>query len=70
MVNDLDVSRLTATKYLDQLVEIGLLTKERVGRSNYYINQLFIITADGSTLDRQHPNKNMSCSSRSQLVQI
>jgi Fic family protein len=39
MVNDLDVSRLTATKYLEQLVEIGLLTKEKVGRSNYYINQ-------------------------------
>lgn len=39
MVNDLNVSRLTATKYLDQLVEIGLLTKEKVGRSNYYINQ-------------------------------
>ena len=39
MVNDLGVSRLTATKYLDQLVEIGLLKKEKVGRSNYYINQ-------------------------------
>ena len=39
MVNDLGVSRLTATKYLDQLVEIGLLKKEKVGRINYYINQ-------------------------------
>jgi len=39
MVNDLGVSRLTATKYLDQLVDIGLLSKEKVGRSNYYINQ-------------------------------
>lgn len=39
MVNDLSVSRLTATKYLEQLVDIGLLTKEKVGRSNYYINQ-------------------------------
>jgi Fic family protein len=42
MVNDLDVSRLTATKYLEQLVAIGLLTKEKVGRSNYYINQALL----------------------------
>ncbi|MGH8076225.1 MAG: Fic family protein [Lysobacter sp.] len=36
--NDLKVSRLTATKYLDLLVEGGFLQKERRGRSNYYIN--------------------------------
>jgi Fic family protein len=42
MVNDLNVSRLTATKYLEQLVEIGLLKKEKVGRSNYYINQALL----------------------------
>lgn len=35
---DLKVSRLTATKYLNALVENGFLQKERVGRSNYYIN--------------------------------
>ncbi|MGJ8686280.1 MAG: Fic family protein, partial [Spongiibacteraceae bacterium] len=39
MMNDLQVSRLTAAKYLDQLVELGLLTKEKIGRNNYYINQ-------------------------------
>jgi len=39
LVIELGVSRLTATKYLDQLVAIGLLQKEKVGRSNYYINQ-------------------------------
>lgn len=38
MVNDLGVSRLTATKYLEQLVEHGFLQKQKVGRSNYYIN--------------------------------
>ncbi len=38
VVNDLEVTRLTATKYLDQLVEKGLLEKQKVGRSNYYIN--------------------------------
>lgn len=35
---DLDVSRLTATKYLDLLAETGFLQKQKIGRSNYYIN--------------------------------
>ncbi|MFO1228514.1 Fic family protein [Roseateles sp.] len=35
---DLQVSRLTATKYLEALVEGGFLLKQRQGRSNYYIN--------------------------------
>ena len=36
---DLDVSRLTATKYLDQLCDKGFLLKQKMGRSNYYINE-------------------------------
>lgn len=35
---DLSVSRLTATKYLDALVEGGFLQKKKIGRSNYYVN--------------------------------
>jgi Fic family protein len=35
---DLKVSRLTATKYLDQLTEAGFLKKQKIGRQNYYIN--------------------------------
>ena len=35
---DLQVSRITATKYLDALVEDGFLAKQKSGRSNYYIN--------------------------------
>lgn len=35
---DLDVSRLTATKYLDALVAGGFLAKRKIGRSNFYIN--------------------------------
>ena len=35
---DLQVSRITATKYLDALVEGGFLAKQKSGRSNYYIN--------------------------------
>ena len=37
--HDLGVSRLTATKYLDALVEGGFLHKRRIGRGSYYINQ-------------------------------
>lgn len=36
--NDLQVSRLTAQKYLERLVELELLTKKKSGRTNYYIN--------------------------------
>lgn len=38
VMEDLQVSRITATRYLDQLVENGFLKKEKIGRSNYYIN--------------------------------
>lgn len=38
VARDLKVSRLTATKYLEALVQGGFLTKRKVGRSNYYIN--------------------------------
>lgn len=39
MMHDLDVTRITATKYLEQLVEEGFLNKAKVGRTNFYINQ-------------------------------
>lgn len=35
---DLQVSRMTATKYLEALVEAGFLRKQKIGRSNYYMN--------------------------------
>ena len=35
---DLQVSRLTATKYLEALTEGGFLQKNRIGRGNYYVN--------------------------------
>ncbi len=38
VMQDLEVSRLTASKYLDQLVNMKLLKKEKLGRTNYYIN--------------------------------
>lgn len=35
----LSVTRLTAAKYLDTLSNDGFLQKEKIGRSNYYINK-------------------------------
>ncbi|MDO9314840.1 MAG: Fic/DOC family N-terminal domain-containing protein [Burkholderiaceae bacterium] len=35
---DLKVSRVTATKYLEALAEGGLVKKQKMGRSNYYVN--------------------------------
>jgi len=45
---DLGVSRLTATKYLDELATGGILLKYKVGRSNYYVNRALyaILTGD------------------------
>ncbi len=37
--NDLGVSRVTATRYLELLVEKQFLQKQKIGRSNFYINQ-------------------------------
>ncbi|MCX6230702.1 MAG: Fic family protein [Bacteroidetes bacterium] len=39
IVNDLNVSRLTAANYLNKLAEDGILRKEKLGNANYYINQ-------------------------------
>lgn len=38
VMKELNVSRITATRYLDELVRIGLLQKHKMGRDNYYIN--------------------------------
>lgn len=35
---DLQVSRITATKYLDALAEGGFVQKQKMGRGNYYVN--------------------------------
>ena len=38
VIREIGVSRLTATRYLNELVRIGLMQKEKKGRENYYIN--------------------------------
>jgi len=36
--SNMQVSRQTASKYLDKIVGLGLLKKEKLGKENYYIN--------------------------------
>jgi len=44
---DLGVSRSTAIRYLEALVSAGVVTKQKAGRDNFYINQpLFNLLAD------------------------
>ncbi|NJM67209.1 MAG: Fic family protein [Acaryochloris sp. RU_4_1] len=38
VTDELQVHRNTAMKYLDELVRLGLLSKHRFGKENYYIN--------------------------------
>ena len=38
LVSGLSVTRITATKYLEALVESGILEKRKIGRCNYYVN--------------------------------
>jgi len=38
VMRDLMVERKTAARYLNALVDLGLLQKEKVGTSNYYLN--------------------------------
>lgn len=51
LVKDLHVSRQTAAKYLDLLADKGFVSKQRSGRSNYYVNtdlvRLFLDASGG-----------------------
>ena len=38
MERDMMVERRTASKYLNMIVDAGLLHKEKIGNVNYYIN--------------------------------
>jgi len=39
IINDLNVSRITAANYLNKLAVDGILRKEKIGTANYYINE-------------------------------
>lgn len=58
--NELQKTRQTAARYLEELCEGGLLTKHKMGKSNYYINgplaELFLdapATTDGERLNAE-----------------
>lgn len=38
LVRELDITRQTAARHLDELTEAGFLTKHRIGKYNYYMN--------------------------------
>lgn len=38
IIRDLNVSKLTAANYLNKLAADGVLTKHKIGRNNYYVN--------------------------------
>jgi Fic family protein len=42
LINDLQVHRNTAAKYLEALVGIGLLSKHKLGKDNFYLNNELI----------------------------
>jgi Fic family protein len=43
LVRDLTVTRKTASKYLDDLVRMGLLSKQKMGKDNYYLNDALFL---------------------------
>lgn len=48
--NDLDVTRLTATKYLNALTAAGFLEKRKIGRSAYFINTPLVAILTGEAM--------------------
>jgi Fic family protein len=49
MMDDLDVSRATATKYLNELTAYGLVSKQKIGTSNFYVNEpLYRLLKEGA----------------------
>lgn len=38
VMEELNISRLTATRYLNEMTRIGLLSKQKVWKENYYLN--------------------------------
>ncbi|MEZ4688233.1 MAG: Fic family protein [Bacteroidia bacterium] len=47
LASDLNVSRITASSYLNTLAKDGLLKKKKLGRANYYVNEdLFTLLSE------------------------
>lgn len=56
IMKDMMVQRKTATKYLDMIVNAGLLEKIKMGRSNYYINMklMELFLNHSSKIEQEH----------------
>lgn len=50
--HELGVSRPTAVKYLELLTAAGLVRKQRMGKTNFYINEPLFALLSGVTLDQ------------------
>lgn len=48
---ELGVSRVTASKYLEQLAAAGLLRKQKMGKTNYFINEPLFALLSGVNLE-------------------
>jgi len=47
LMKDLQISRVTAANYLNTLSDDGILKKEKLGNSNYYVNEeLFVLLSE------------------------
>jgi len=58
IVEDLRVSRQTASRYLDQLVELGLVHLQKIGKENFYINvELYQFLNDATQLHKLNGGK-------------
>jgi len=52
--NDLGIGRKTAGRYLDQLCETGLITKNKIGKENYYFhNDLILLLTNVGSLKKE-----------------
>ena len=62
VMEELDVTRITATRYLNLLVDKGFLKKQKIGVSNFYINEsLFRLFKDGKiTRQKADPIKTVN----------
>lgn len=49
---ELGVSRITAAKYLDQLSAAGLVRKQKMGKTNFYINDPLFVLLSNVTLEQ------------------
>jgi DNA-binding IclR family transcriptional regulator len=54
-MKDINVTRLTARRYLEELVELGLLEKQKIWRTYFYINTPLYQLFKGETIPENTP---------------